>query len=105
MGKTIDLFEKIRDTKGIFHAKMSPIKYKNGMNLTEEDIKNEWKEYTEALYRKDLHDLDNADVVNLTEEDIKKEWKEYTEALYRKDLHDLDNADVVIRHLEPDILE
>ena len=63
MGKTIVLFEKIRDTKGIFHAKMSTIKYKNGMNLTEEDIKKEWKEYTEALYRKDLHDLDNADVV------------------------------------------
>ena len=62
MGKTRELFKKIRDTKGIFHAKMSTIKYKNGMNLTE-DIKKEWKEYTEALYRKDLHDLDNADVV------------------------------------------
>ena len=53
MGKTIDLFKKIRDTKGIFHAKMSTIKDRNGMNLTEaEDIKKRWTEYTEELYKK-----------------------------------------------------
>ena len=71
MGKTRDLFKKIRDTKGIFHAKMSPIKYKNGMNLTEEDIKNEWKEYTEELYKTDLLDPDNHDgVITHLEPDI-----------------------------------
>ena len=59
MGKTRDCFKKIRDTEGIFHEKMSTIKVKNGMDLTEtEDIKR-WKEYTEELYKKDLHDLDN----------------------------------------------
>ena len=57
MGKTRDLFKKIRDTKGTFHAKMGTIKDRNSMNLTEaEDIKNRWQEYTEELYRKDLHD-------------------------------------------------
>ena len=57
MGKTRDLFKKIRDTKGIFHAKMGSIKDRNGMDLTEaEDIKKRWQEYTEELYRKDLHD-------------------------------------------------
>ena len=59
MGKTRDLFKKIRDTKGIFHAKMSSIKDRNGMDLTEaEDIKKRWQEYTEELYKKDLHDPD-----------------------------------------------
>ena len=59
MGKTRDLFKKIRDTKGIFHAKMCTIKDRNGMDLTEaEDIKKRWQEYTE-LYKKDLHDPDN----------------------------------------------
>ena len=62
MGKTRDLFKKIRDTKGIFHAKMGSIKDRNGMDLTEaEDIKR-WQEYTE-LYKKDLHDPDNHDAV------------------------------------------
>ena len=57
MGKTIDLFRKIRDTKGTFHAKMGSIKDRNGMDLTEaEDIKKRWQEYTEELYKKDLHD-------------------------------------------------
>ena len=57
MGKTRDLFKKIRDTKGTFHAKMGTIKDRNGMDLTEaEDIKNSWQEYTEELYKKDLHD-------------------------------------------------
>ena len=59
MGKTKDLFKKIRDTKGIFHAKMGSIKDTNDMDLTEaEDIKR-WKEYTEELYKKDLYDPDN----------------------------------------------
>ena len=61
MGKTRDLYKKIRDTKGTFHAKMGSIKDRNGMDLTEaEDIKNRWQEYTE-LQKKDLHDLDNHD--------------------------------------------
>ena len=63
MGKTRDLFQKIRDTKGTFHAKMGSIKDRNGMDLTEaEDIKR-WQEYTEKLYIKDLHDPDNHDGV------------------------------------------
>ena len=63
MGKTRDLFKKIRDTKGIFHAKMCSIKDKNGRYLTEaEDIKKRWQEYTE-LYRKNLHDPENQDIV------------------------------------------
>ena len=62
MGKTRDLFKKIRDTKGIFHAKMGTIKDRNGMDLTEaEDIKRRWQEYTEELYKKDLHDSDNLE--------------------------------------------
>ena len=63
MGKTRDLFRKIRDNKGIFHAKMGSIKDRNGMDLTEaEDIKKRWQEYTE-LYKNDLHDPDNHDGV------------------------------------------
>ena len=59
MGKNRDLFKKIRDTKGTFHAEMGSIKDRNGMDLTEtEDIKKRWQEYTEELYRKDLHNLD-----------------------------------------------
>ena len=62
MGKTRDLFKKIRVTKGTFHAKMGSIKDGNGMDLTEaEDIKKRWQEYTEELYKKDLHDQDNHD--------------------------------------------
>ena len=60
MGKTSDLFKKIRDTKGTFHAKMATIKDRHGMDLTEaEDIKKKWQEYTEVLLKKDLHDPDN----------------------------------------------
>ena len=60
MGKTRDLLKKIRGTKGIFHAKMGSVKDINGMDLTEaEDIKKRWQEYTEELYKKDLHDPDN----------------------------------------------
>ena len=64
MGKTGDLFKKIRDTKGTFHAKMGSIKDRNGRDLTEaEDIKKRWQEYREELYKKDLHDPDNHDAV------------------------------------------
>ena len=64
MGKTRDLFKKIRDTKGIFHAKMGTIKDRNGMDLTEEeDIKKRWQEYGEEIYKKDLHDPDSQDGV------------------------------------------
>ena len=72
MEKTRDLFKKIRDTKGTFHAKMSSIKDKNGMDLKEaEDIKKRWQEYTEELYKKDLHNQDNHDgVITDLEPDI-----------------------------------
>ena len=64
MGKTRDLFKKIRDTKGTFHEKMGTIKDRNGMDLTEaEDIKKRWQEYTEELYNKGLNDPDNHDSV------------------------------------------
>ena len=72
MGKTRDLFKKIRDAKGIFHAKMGTIRNRNGMDLTEaEDIKKTWQEYTQELYKKDLHDPDNHDgMVTHLEPDI-----------------------------------
>ena len=72
MGKNRDLLKIIRDTKGIFHAKMNPIKDRNDMDLTEaEDIKKRWQEYTEELYKKDLHDPDNHDgVITHLEPDI-----------------------------------
>ena len=64
MGKTRDLSKKIRDTKGIFHTKMGSVKDRNGMDLTEaEGIKKRWQEYTEELYKKDLHNPDNHDYV------------------------------------------
>ena len=64
MGKTRDLFKKIRDTKGTFHAKMGSIKDRNGMDLTEaEDFKKRWQEYTKEMYKKELHDPDNHDGV------------------------------------------
>ena len=76
MGKTRDLFKKIRDIKGTFHAKMGSIKDRNSMDLTEaEDIKKRWQEYTEELYKKELHDPDNHEGV------------------------------IIHTHLEPDILE
>ena len=79
MGKTRDLFKKIRDTKGPFHAKMGLIKDRNA--------------------KKDRNGMD------LTEAEDIKRWQEYTEELYKKDLHDPDNHDGVITYLEPDILE
>ena len=74
MEKTRDLFNKIRDTKGTFHAKMGSIKDRNGMDLTEaEDIKKRWQEYTEELYKKDFYDADNYnDVITDLETDILK---------------------------------
>ena len=74
MGNTRDPFKKIRDTKGTFQAKMVLIKDRNGMDLTEaEDIKKRWQEYTEELYKKDLHDPDNNDgVITHLEPDILK---------------------------------
>jgi len=72
MGKTRDLFKKIRDTKGTFHAKVGSIKDRNGKDLTEaDDIKKRWQEYTEELYKKELHDPDNHDgVITDLEPDI-----------------------------------
>ena len=72
MGKTRDLFKKIGNTKSTFHAKMGSIKDRNGMDLTEaEDIKKRWQEYTQELYKKDLHDPDNHDgVITDLEPDI-----------------------------------
>ena len=72
MGQTRDLFKKIRDTKGTFHAKTGSIKYRNCMDLTEaEDIKKRWQEYTEELYKKELHNPDNHNgVITDLEPDI-----------------------------------
>ena len=71
MGKTRDLFKKIRDTKGTFHAKMGSIKDRTGMFLTESDVKKKWQDYMEELYKKDLHDPDNHDgVITHLEPDI-----------------------------------
>ena len=71
MGKTRDRFKKIRNVKGTFHAKMGSIKDRNAMDLTEEDIKKRWQEYTEELYKKDLHDPDNHNgVITHLEPDI-----------------------------------
>ena len=78
MGKTRDLFKKIRNTKGTFHAKISTIKDRNGMDLTEaEDIKKRWQEYTEELYKKEFHDLDNHEgvIINLEPDILECEVK------------------------------
>ena len=77
MGKTRDLFKKIRDNKGTFHAKMGSIKDRNSMDPTEaEDIKKRWQEYTEELYNKDLHDPDNHDGV-ITHTHLEQDILEY----------------------------
>ena len=73
MGKTRDLFKRTRDTKGTFHAKMGSIKHRNGMDLTEVEVIKKQQEYTEELYKKDLHDLDNhGGVITDLEPDILK---------------------------------
>ena len=74
MGKTRDQFKKIRDTKGTFHVKMGSVKDRNGMDLTEaEDIKKKWQEYTEELYKIDIHDPDNHDgMITHLEPDIRE---------------------------------
>ena len=73
MGKTRDLFKKIRDTKGIFHAKMGSIKDRNDMDLTEaEDIKKRWQEYTEKLYKKDLHKKELKNLLMKVKEESEK---------------------------------
>ena len=80
MGKTRDLFKKIRDTKGTFHAKTGSIKDRNGLDLTEaEDIKKRWQEYIEELYKKDLHDPDNHNgVITHLEPDILEDEVKWT---------------------------
>ena len=78
MGKTRDLFKKIRDIKGTFHAKMGQIKDRNGLDLTEaENIKKRWQEYTEELYKRDLHDPDNHDgvITHLEPDTLECEFK------------------------------
>ena len=78
MGKTRDLFKKIRDTKGTFHAKMGSIKDRNGRDLTEaEDIKKRWQEYTEELHKKYLHNPDNHDgvITHLQPDIVEREVK------------------------------
>ena len=84
MGKTRDLFKKIRDTKGKFHAKMGTIKDRSGMDLTEaEDIKKRWQEYTEGLYKKDLHDSHNHDgvIIHLEPDILECEVKQALEII------------------------
>ena len=86
MGKTRDLFKKIRDTKGTFHAQIGLIKDRNGMDLTEaENIKKRWQEYTEELYKKDLHDPDNHKCVitNLEPDILECEVKWALESITR----------------------
>ena len=117
MGKTRDLFRKIRDTKGTFCAKMGKIKDRNVMDITEaEDIKKRWQEYTE-LYKKDLHDLDSHDgVITSLEPDILEcevKWALGSITMNKAsrgdgipvELFQILKDDAVITHLEPDILE
>ena len=89
MGKTRNLFKKIRDTKGTFHAKMGTIKDRNGMGLIEaKDIKKRWQEYTEELYKKELYDPDNHDgVITHLEPDIlehKVKWMGLRKHCYKQ---------------------
>ena len=87
MGKTRDLFKKIRDTKGTFHAKMGQIKDRNGLDLKEaEDIKKRWQEYTEELYKKDLHDPDNhhSEITHLEPDILEHEVKWALESIIYK---------------------
>ena len=84
MGKARNIFKKMRDTKGTFHAKMGKIKERNGMDLTEaEDIKKRWQEYTEELYKKDLHDPDNHNgvITHLEPDSLECEVKRALESI------------------------
>ena len=86
MGKTRDLFKKIRDTKGTFHEKMGSIKDRNDMDVTEaEDIKKKWQEYTEELYKKDVHNPDNHDgmITHLEPDILESEVKWALESITR----------------------
>ena len=96
MGKTRYFFKKMRDTKGIFHAMLSSIKDRNGMDLTEaEDIKKRWQEYTEEVYQEDLHDPDNHDgVITHLEPDILEcevKWAKYHTSIFVPILNLLDS--------------
>ena len=117
MGKTSDIFKKIRDTKGTFQAKMCTIKERNGMDLTEaEDIKKRWQ-YTEELYKKDLNDLDKKDgvITHLEPAILECEVKWALGSIITNkasggdgippELFQIRKDDAVITHLEPDILE
>ena len=85
MGKTRDPFKKMRDTKGTFHAKMGSIKDRNGMDLTEaEDIKKRWQEYTDELYKKDLHDPDDIVITNLQPDILESEVRWTLESITSK---------------------
>ena len=96
MGKTIDLFKKIRDTKGTFHA--SSVQFSS--------VAQSCLTLCNPMNHSTMGTIKDRNGMDLTEaEDPKKRWQEYTEELYRKDLHDPDNYDGVITHLEPDILE
>ena len=118
VGKTRDLFKKIRDTKGTFHAKMGSIKDRNCMDLTEAgDFKKRWQEYTEELYKKDLHNPDNHDgVITHLEPDILEcevKWALETITTNKAsggdgiavELFQILKGDAVITHLESDIME
>ena len=97
MGKTRDLFKKIRATKGTFHAKMCSIKDRNGLDLTEaEDIKKRWQEYMEGLYKKDLHDPDNHDdvITHLEPDILESEVKWALESITRNNTSGCDGIPV-----------
>ena len=83
MGKTRDLFKKIRDAKGTFHAEMGTVKDRNSMNLTEAEYIKRWQEYMEELYKKDLHDPDNHDdvITNLEPDILECEVKSALESI------------------------
>ena len=109
MGKTRDIFKKIRDTKGTFHTKMGSIKDRNGMDLTEaEDIKKRWQEYREELYKKDLHDPDNhSGVITHLEPDIPEcEVKRALESITTNQTSGCDGIPVeLLRILKDDALK
>ena len=103
MGKTRDLFKKIRDTKGIFHTKMGSIKDRNDLDLTEaEDIKKRWQEYTEELYKKDLHDPDNHDgvIIRLEPDMLECEVKWALESITKNKASEGDGIPVELFHPE-----